>query len=517
MTVGWLADLFRFRHRHDSRTAQLGSTAEQVPIALPDNVESDAGLLERARTQWQFGDWESLAAISDVSFPSHPERVRLALMVGTAHAQLGAGATAKRLFSMAKEWGCSSRLLGQVLVSGVHNSLGRAAALAGDDKRALGHFERSIQSAMPSCDVALVSAARRDMQRHQLSIGSTGQPEPQDESRGGSGNALMTETTEAIWGHPRSTNSLDHDGSKFEKQAKDLNRVKDQREKLRREVKFLEYLIESRGSSDIYSTLASAKISLLSRPESAVDELEHTVSVRWIRENPTSWLRRNLSTESADIRIKAEPLDRLVEYLAKITNDLGAQPLWDDYKENPAGGQQAIRSPNQVRIGSALGSFLTWLTRQRYPDLIVEVGTALGVSGMYWAAGLEVNGRGQLVTFEPNALWQQIAERNIGVISSRFESICGTVEEQAMRSLPGTTGIDILFIDAIHTDEVVTSQLAFLKPRLNPGALVLLDDVNFSEDMRRCWQRLSVDYDVLASAEIKGRIGIIEYASRANR
>jgi predicted O-methyltransferase YrrM len=37
------------------------------------------------------------------------------------------------------------------------------------------------------------------------------------------------------------------------------------------------------------------------------------------------------------------------------------------------------------------------------PRLVVEVGTAFGVSGMYWLLGLR--GSGRLVTFDPNNVW----------------------------------------------------------------------------------------------------------------
>ena len=69
----------------------------------------------------------------------------------------------------------------------------------------------------------------------------------------------------------------------------------------------------------------------------------------------------------------------------------------------------------------------------------------------------------------------------------------------------------ILFIDAIHTNEIVSSQLAMLKSRLSPRALVFIDDINFSDDMRVCWKKLSTSDEVLASIEVNGRVGILEF------
>jgi len=248
---------------------------------------------------------------------------------------------------------------------------------------------------------------------------------------------------------------------------------------------------------------------LLSQTVSFVSPPSRILNIQWIRQDQNSWLGRNLGADG--VEIVEEPLDRLIEYIAQMTNDEGTFPLWNGYGETCRDAEPASRMPNEVRIGSFIGSFFTWLVRQRHPNLIVEIGTAFGVSGMYWTAGLEMGGRGCLVTFEPNAVWQSIAARNISVISSKFRSICGTVEECAATSFEGGETIDILFIDAIHTDAVVRSQLELLKPHLSQGALVLIDDINFSDDMKRCWQSLSVADDVRASVEIKGRIGVLEY------
>ena len=48
---------------------------------------------------------------------------------------------------------------------------------------------------------------------------------------------------------------------------------------------------------------------------------------------------------------------------------------------------------------------------QRRPEIIVEFGSGFGVSGMYFAAGLEDNQSGHLYSFEINDEWADVAER----------------------------------------------------------------------------------------------------------
>jgi hypothetical protein len=133
-------------------------------------VAFDENLLERARTQWQFGDWESLASISRESLQHHPERARLAIFVAAGHGQRGNQEKLQQFIRLAKDWGCSHKLISQVLISGVQNSLGLASLAAGQADRAKFFFEQSVQTGMPGADLKLLSGARVRQQRQLLGL-----------------------------------------------------------------------------------------------------------------------------------------------------------------------------------------------------------------------------------------------------------------------------------------------------------------------------------------------------------
>jgi hypothetical protein len=135
-------------------------------------VPYDENLLERARTQWQFGDWSSLCAIGRESLQHHPDRAKLALLVGAAHMQEKHTDIARQFIRLAQDWGCGKRLISQVLVSGVHNSLGRAAAICGQTLRAQHHFEDAIALGAPGNEVRLLAHARSNEQLTQLGLSS---------------------------------------------------------------------------------------------------------------------------------------------------------------------------------------------------------------------------------------------------------------------------------------------------------------------------------------------------------
>lgn len=147
---------------------EISHAAVEISHAHP--VPYDENLLERTRTQWQFGDWESLAKIDRETLQHHPDRAKLALLAAAGRLQTGSNNEAKQFIRLAQDWGLSKKLISQILTSGVHNSLGRAAALGNQPQRALQHFENAIQIGTPGADHRLITQARINEQHHQLGL-----------------------------------------------------------------------------------------------------------------------------------------------------------------------------------------------------------------------------------------------------------------------------------------------------------------------------------------------------------
>ncbi len=192
------------------------------------------------------------------------------------------------------------------------------------------------------------------------------------------------------------------------------------------------------------------------------------------------------------------------------TEEAGDRPLWDGYEkvENYSKNTSRTRSAKQVSTRPRGGGFFSWLVAQRKPETIVEFGTAFGASGMYWLHGIEAADHGHLMTYEPNTDWAGYARENLSSVSDRFTLTNGTFEENAAKTLKkGSVGI--AFIDAIHTSDFVTSQYEILRPYLAKDAIVLFDDIHFSNDMRDCWEKdIAKRSEVQASAQLGTRVGI---------
>jgi hypothetical protein len=121
--------------------ADLPRRSREVQTLSP----SSASLFERTSMQWQFGDWETLARLDPEDLVHHPDRATLALLVAGARQQLADQAGARYFVELAQEWGCEQTLIAQVLIAGVHNTLGCVAALSNHQSRAHEHFKAAVE------------------------------------------------------------------------------------------------------------------------------------------------------------------------------------------------------------------------------------------------------------------------------------------------------------------------------------------------------------------------------------
>lgn len=127
------------RHRQ-LRARPRPSQLLALEAATPRRVQADA-LLTHCRELWLHGRWAELVdALELDDLAQHAHRDRLALMLASAQMALGAFGEAQRAVQQARQWDADPRLLARVLLAGVHNTLGRAAALSGQFERAWQHF-----------------------------------------------------------------------------------------------------------------------------------------------------------------------------------------------------------------------------------------------------------------------------------------------------------------------------------------------------------------------------------------
>lgn len=138
------------------------------PYSEQDVVPYDENLLERSRINWRFGDWQSLSQLKFETLQHHPDRAKLVLLGAAGRLQMGLDAEAKQYLRIAKDWGISKKILSEILIAGVHNSLGRAALI--DDRKISAdyHFELAVCSSGSTSDIKNFINARKNTQQSEI-------------------------------------------------------------------------------------------------------------------------------------------------------------------------------------------------------------------------------------------------------------------------------------------------------------------------------------------------------------
>lgn len=153
--------------------------------------------------------------------------------------------------------------------------------------------------------------------------------------------------------------------------------------------------------------------------------------------------------------------------------------------------------------------FLLEAVRTLKPTTVLELGTGLGISTAYLCAGLHINGRGMLTTVEGCPNLAELARRNLYILGlRRFTVLQGVFAEVLDRNEWLLRSLDLIFIDGHHVGSALESYFTKLVNLCKPVAVFILDDIEWSEDMRLAWSRIIRSAPVAQAIERDG-LGVI--------
>jgi predicted O-methyltransferase YrrM len=140
------------------------------------------------------------------------------------------------------------------------------------------------------------------------------------------------------------------------------------------------------------------------------------------------------------------------------------------------------------------------------PRQALELGTCVGISAAYQATA--IRGTGTLTSLEAypalarqaEATWRQAGIDNARVVVGQFANTLAPTLAGAMW--------DYAFIDGHHQGPATERYVEEVSGAAAPGALLALDDIDYSEGMRSAWQSVRRRPDVAASAVV-GKIGLL--------
>lgn len=153
------------------------------------------------------------------------------------------------------------------------------------------------------------------------------------------------------------------------------------------------------------------------------------------------------------------------------------------------------------------GRVLLHLAREIEAQRVLELGTCIGLSTAYQAAGLELaGGAGAVLTLEADRSRVELARANLERLglSARVEARAGRFEETLGPALRRAGELDFAFIDGHHKLGPTLDYFERVTARLRRPGVILLDDITWSKGMRRAWATISADPRVLLTVDLHG-------------
>lgn len=143
------------------------------------------------------------------------------------------------------------------------------------------------------------------------------------------------------------------------------------------------------------------------------------------------------------------------------------------------------------------------LVRELRPVSCVELGTCAGISAAYQAGALRLNGNGRLTTLEGSPGTAAIAAETFSSLGlTNVSMVTGPFQRTFRDVLDACRPVDYLFNDGHHDHDSVLRYFNESYPHLSEGAVIVFDDIKWSEGMRRAWSEIETDGRVAASIDL---------------
>src|SRR5262249_1845494 len=151
------------------------------------------------------------------------------------------------------------------------------------------------------------------------------------------------------------------------------------------------------------------------------------------------------------------------------------------------------------------GDFLYHLMRVLQPHRALELGTCVGLSGSYIAAGLKANEKGHLWTLEGMPDSVRIANETFSVLglADRVTTITGRFLDTLDGALKNGP-FNFAFIDGHHEGDATIDYFTRIRPHLTGNSIVIFDDIDWSRGMQDAWKTIHENKDVRDRGSIMG-------------
>lgn len=216
-------------------------------------------------------------------------------------------------------------------------------------------------------------------------------------------------------------------------------------------------------------------------------------------------------------RVELEASEDEISYrdygAATRDGDQTAEEMYEGVARSRSVGHMCRRGAKPYR--SSL--LLLKLMRKIKPATCLELGTGLGISTAYEAAALELNGAGRLITLEGAPSIAELAHQTVEQLGhGRVEIEVGRFQDALDGVVARAGPVDFVFIDGHHHGPATVDYYTRILPALSDGAVVIFDDIRWSDSILDAWNQLKVHPSVDVSVDLVD-IGICRTAATVTK
>jgi len=160
----------------------------------------------------------------------------------------------------------------------------------------------------------------------------------------------------------------------------------------------------------------------------------------------------------------------------------------------------------KTSISSVYGKILRGLQEFMKAKNVLELGTSLGVSTLYFETNLS-----HIDTIDLNDIGKKIVSEFSETQNTIFSNITfriGNFETKLPEYLEEKKTVDFVFIDGDHTYESTIKNTHTIIPFLSKNSCIVLDDIRWNEAMYAAWNELKSNSNFNYTIDF-GRIGVL--------
>lgn len=201
--------------------------------------------------------------------------------------------------------------------------------------------------------------------------------------------------------------------------------------------------------------------------------------------------------------------------------DYGIDPKLHQSSDQANGGRTVARIVRDVCKNASVpqlwGLLLFKLIRHIRPSACLELGTSLGISTAYQTVALTLNGSGRMMSLEGADALATLASRNLQSLGLQRAVVrTGRFQDTLAQALQEMKPIDFALIDGHHQEKATLNYFEQIVPFLAESAVLVFDDVSWSEGMAKAWSEIVADKRVKIAIDLS-KLGICLLSSSTVR